>query len=152
MTTHATWRWIGLWIGGWSFIGFVLTFLFYWPPARVNSSGMSRWAIAKRIDYIGGLLSAGGLTLFLAGLTWGGNSYPWVSVHTLVPLVLGVALCIAFAVWEIWFVPYPMFPGRLKQNPRALYVIIIVTFVSGANFFAVLVFWVRIVLFPAHRE
>lgn len=37
--------------------------------------------------------------------------------------------------------PYPMFPGRLKQNPRALYVILIVTFVSGANFFAVLVFW-----------
>lgn len=141
VTTHGSWRWIGLWIGAWAFVGFVLTFVFYWPPDRVNSSGLSRKELAKRIDYVGALLSAGGLTLFLAGLTWGGNSYPWTSKHTLVPLILGAALCIAFVVWEAWFVPYPMFPARLKQNPRALYVIVTVTFVSGANFFAVLVFW-----------
>lgn len=141
VTTKGSWRWIGLWIGAWAFVGFLLTFIFYWPPDRANRTGLSRREMARRIDYVGALLSAGGLTLFLAGLTWGGNSYPWTAKHTLVPLVLGAILCIAFVVWEIWFVPYPMFPGRLKQNPRALYVIVVVTFVSGANFFAVLIFW-----------
>lgn len=67
VTTRATWRWIGLWIGGWAFIGFLLTFVFYWPPDRVNRTGLSKWQVAKRIDYVGGLLSAAGLTLFLAG-------------------------------------------------------------------------------------
>lgn len=33
------------------------------------------------------------------------------------------------------------FPARLKQNPRILYLTLIITFISGANFFAVLIFW-----------
>ena len=34
-----------------------------------------------------------------------------------------------------------MFPSRLLQNPRILLCTLIITFVSGANFFAVLLFW-----------
>lgn len=34
-----------------------------------------------------------------------------------------------------------MFPGRLKQNPRILALTLIITFISGANFFSVLLFW-----------
>ena len=36
---------------------------------------------------------------------------------------------------------YFRFPARLKQNPRTLYLTLIITFISGANFFAVLLFW-----------
>ena len=34
-----------------------------------------------------------------------------------------------------------MFPARLKQAPRILVLTLIITFISGANFFSVLLFW-----------
>lgn len=34
-----------------------------------------------------------------------------------------------------------MFPARLQQNPRILILTLIITFISGANFFSVLLFW-----------
>ncbi|KAL9092008.1 MAG: hypothetical protein Q9159_001153 [Coniocarpon cinnabarinum] len=141
ITAHSTWRWVGCWTALWNLVGLILTAAFYFPPKRPNASGLSKWQIAKRLDYIGALLSTGGLTLFLAGLTWAGNQYAWSDNHVKVCIALGAVLCVLFVIWELWFVPYPMFPARLKQNPRALYVICFITFVSGANFFAVLVFW-----------
>jgi len=36
------WRWIGLLCGIYNFIGLVLTAVFYFPPPRVNSQGISR--------------------------------------------------------------------------------------------------------------
>jgi hypothetical protein len=58
-----------------------------------------------------------------------------------VPLVLGVALLVAFVVWEAYFAPYPMFPRRLNQAPSILICTLIITFISGANFFSILMFW-----------
>ena len=34
-----------------------------------------------------------------------------------------------------------MFPSRLKQAPRTLILTLIITFISGANFFSVIMFW-----------
>ena len=34
-----------------------------------------------------------------------------------------------------------MFPARLKQSPRILALTLIITAISGANFFSVLLFW-----------
>ena len=34
-----------------------------------------------------------------------------------------------------------MFPARLKQSPRILALTLIITCISGANFFSVLLFW-----------
>lgn len=36
---------------------------------------------------------------------------------------------------------YPMFPGRIKKEPRILVLTLIITAISGANFFSVLLFW-----------
>ena len=49
-----------------------MTAVFYFPPPRVNSQGLSRMEVAKQIDYIGGLLSIAGMLVFMAGLQWGG--------------------------------------------------------------------------------
>ena len=35
----------------------------------------------------------------------------------------------------------PMFPGRIKQNPRILLLTLLITFISGASFFSTLMFW-----------
>ena len=138
----STWRWVGLIIGGWSFIGLVLTCAFYWPPPR--QIGLTRRELLRRIDYVGGFLSAAGVTLFLVGLTLpvqqqsAGQNNSWRSAPVLATIVVGGCSIIAFAIWEWKFAKYPMFPARLKQkNPRVLAILLLVTFVSGANFFAV---------------
>lgn len=141
ISSHSSWRYVGLLCGAWSFIGLVMTAIFYHPPPRVNSQGLSNREIIAQIDFLGGFLSISGMILFIAGLLWGGYQYPWKSAHVLVPLLLGVAFLVAFTCWEIYGAKYPMFPSRLKRDPRILALTLIITFISGANFFAVLLFW-----------
>ncbi|EMC94822.1 hypothetical protein BAUCODRAFT_74239 [Baudoinia panamericana UAMH 10762] len=138
---YSSWRWIGLICGLWAFIGLVLTAVFYFPPPRVNSQGLSRKEVLAQIDYVGGILSVAGMLLFMMGMQWGGYQYPWKSAHVLVPLILGIALLVAFFLWEAYGAKYPMFPKRLRQDPRILSLTLVITFISGANFFSILMFW-----------
>ena len=154
----SNWRYVGLCCGLWSTVGLILVVLFYNPPPRPNSDGYTKLMIAKRIDYVGGLLSILGVLLFLmgmafcclflgrsliklTGLQWGGYQYPWKSAHVLVPLFLGIFFMAAFCFWEKYGAQYPMVPGRLKRDPRILILTLIITFISGANFFALLFFY-----------
>ncbi|OQN97080.1 hypothetical protein B0A48_16884 [Cryoendolithus antarcticus] len=141
IAAHGSWRYIGLLCGVWAGIGLVMTAVFYFPPPRVNSSGLSRNEILAQIDYVGGFLSIAGMLLFMMGMQWGGYQYPWTSVHTLVPLILGIVMLIGFFVWEAYGAKYPMFPKRLRQDPRVLALTLVITFISGANFFSILMFW-----------
>lgn len=141
IASYGTWRYIGLFCGVWAFIGLVLTAIFYFPPPRINSVGLSRREILKRIDYVGGFLSIGGLLLFMSGIQWGGYQYSWKTAHTLVPLLIGAFMFIAFCFYEKFVAKYPMFPGKIAQEPRILILTLIITFISGSNFFSVIMFW-----------
>ncbi|KAJ5595549.1 uncharacterized protein N7459_001757 [Penicillium hispanicum] len=138
---YSSWRYVGAFCGAWNAFGLLITVCFYFPPPRINSVGLSRGEIIGRLDFVGGLLSITGLIVFLAGLQWGGYMYPWSSAHVLVPLIIGFFLLVAFAFWEIYGAKYPIFPTRLKQEPRTLGLTLVITFISGANFFSVLMFW-----------
>jgi predicted MFS family arabinose efflux permease len=72
IAAHAGWRWCGLVCGVWAAIGFFLILFFYFPPPRVNSSGLSRREVVAQIDFVGGILSISGMVLFMAGMQWGG--------------------------------------------------------------------------------
>jgi hypothetical protein len=128
---YGSWRYIGLLCGVWAFIGFVLTLIFYHPPPRAASIGLTKMEIVKRIDFIGGVLSIAGLLLFTAGIQWGGYQYTWKSAHVLVPLLLGIFLFALFCFYEWKFAPYPMFPGSIGKEPRLLVLTLWITFVSG---------------------
>ncbi|OAP59359.1 hypothetical protein AYL99_06657 [Fonsecaea erecta] len=141
IASHAGWRYCGMIICIWNGLGLIITALFYFPPPRVNSKGKSRQEVLREIDYVGGLLSISGMVLFMAGLQWGGYQYSWSSPHALVPLILGAVLIVLFIFWEAYGAEYPMFPKRLKQDPRILGLTLIITFISGANFFSYLMFW-----------
>jgi MFS family permease len=69
---HSSWRYVGLFCALWSFVGLVMTAVFYFPPPRVNSTGLTNREIIERIDFVGGFLSIVGMILFIAGLLWGG--------------------------------------------------------------------------------
>lgn len=57
------------------------------------------------------------------------------------PLILGFVLIVAFVLWEAYGAKNPMFPKRLQQDPRILALTLVITFISGANFFSILMFW-----------
>ncbi|KAJ9623525.1 hypothetical protein H2203_005787 [Taxawa tesnikishii (nom. ined.)] len=130
IASHTSWRYVGLICGVWAFIGFAMTAIFYFPPPRVNSQGLSRKETLSQIDYVGGLLSVSGMLLFMMGLQWGGYQYPWSSAHVLAPLILGVILIVSFFLWETY-----------GAKPRILALTLVITFISGANFFSILMFW-----------
>ncbi|KAL4936737.1 hypothetical protein BDV06DRAFT_227604 [Aspergillus oleicola] len=136
-----SWRHVGAFCAGWSGLGLIITALFYFPPPRINSEGLTRSEIIGRVDFVGGFLSIVGLILFMAGMQWGGYQYDWDSAHVLAPLILGVAFLMAFGFWEIYGAKHPIFPTRLRQEPRTLGLTLVITFISGANFFSVLMFW-----------
>ena len=50
-------------------------------------------------------------------------------------------MIIAFGAWETYGAKYPMFPNRLRTVPRTMGLTLLITFISGANFFAILIFW-----------
>ena len=138
---HSSWRYCGLFCAIWAFIGLVLTVLFYHPPPRENSSGMSRKTILGQIDYVGGFLSISGMLLFMMGMQWGGYQYKWNTAHVIAPLVLGIVLMIAFVLWEAYGAAHPMFPRRISKASSILTLTLVITFISGANFFSILMFW-----------
>ncbi|PVH97455.1 MFS general substrate transporter [Periconia macrospinosa] len=141
IASHSSWRWVGLFCGLWAFIGLALTAIFYHPPPRPNSKGMSRKKILAEIDYVGGFLSVSGMILFMMGMQWGGYQYKWSTAHVLAPLILGAVLIVAFVWWEAYGAKHPMFPKRLRKEPRILGLTLVITFISGANFFSILMFW-----------
>ena len=49
-------------------------------------------------------------------------------------------MIIGFIVWEAKGAKYPMFPSRLQQAPRILGLTLVITFISGANFFSIIMF------------
>jgi len=64
----SAWRYVGLLCAVWAFIGTVMTAVFYFPPPRVNSSGLSKKEMLGQVDWVGGLLSISGMILFMAGM------------------------------------------------------------------------------------
>lgn len=71
----------------------------------------------KEFDYVGTFLYSLGLLLFIMGLSWGGSVHPWKSAVVLVAILGGVALLIAFTLWELYAdLKEPLVPMHLFKN------------------------------------
>ncbi|ODV87477.1 hypothetical protein CANARDRAFT_194203 [[Candida] arabinofermentans NRRL YB-2248] len=114
-----SWRWcfyINLPIGGFSFIVLVLV---YKPHdtkgARDHVSGVASYY--KILDINGLLTIATGLTLFLLGLSMGGNTYKWKSAIVICFIVIGFTLILLFLMVEYSYKEteshHPFIPFRI---------------------------------------
>lgn len=77
------------------------------------------WHVAaKGLDYVGGLLVAGGVLLTLMGIVY--TTYlPSNSPYVIGPLVSGIVLLICFGVWEnVSNVPYKLCPPQIFSHHR----------------------------------
>ena len=72
IAAHSNWRYVGAFVGAWNGFGLLVTVLFYFPPPRDNSVGLSRKEVISKVDFMGGFLSISGMVLFMAGMQWGG--------------------------------------------------------------------------------
>ena len=75
----------------------------------------------RRVDWIGNLLFIGAATSFLMPVTWGGTQYAWTSPSTLVPLFVGAAGFLAFALYERFVPAEPTLPLELFNSYNMAY-------------------------------
>ncbi|KAF9886108.1 hypothetical protein FE257_012043 [Aspergillus nanangensis] len=138
----SSWRYVGIIVGVWNFIGLLMVFFCYKEPPRTASSSRKKIEILREIDYIGGFLSTIGILCFMMGMQWGAQQYSWGSAHVLAPFILGILIIVGFFVWEVKFARYPMVPAALfSKDKRTMIAILLVTFWSGGNYFALLLLW-----------
>lgn len=64
----SNWRYVGALVGAWNAVGLILVAVCYKDPVRERPKAGE---ILKNVDYIGGILSIGGITCFMMGMQWG---------------------------------------------------------------------------------
>ncbi|CCT75616.1 related to potential drug facilitator PEP5 [Fusarium fujikuroi IMI 58289] len=90
----------------------------------------TRWQQVKELDYIGLLLFATGLTVFLIGVTFLGATHRSM---TLVATTISIGACIFIAafVYDFTVPKKPLFPIKIFRMYREFTVYLVVLFVSG---------------------
>lgn len=73
----------------------------------------------KGVDWVGGVIFVGSMTVLLMGLSWAGVQYSWRSVQALVPIVVGVVGLAVLFVWERW-TKLPLLRASLFYNLSAI--------------------------------
>lgn len=127
-----SWRWVFCIAGVWNFIGMIGLLFCYKPPPRHNVDGLTKMQILNQIDFMGGFLSIGGVTLFLVGLQAGGYQFPWTSGKVLGPLIVGIVmLFIAFPAWEWKGAKHPMVPKQIFEGQRVVLLAYVIVFIAG---------------------
>jgi hypothetical protein len=121
-------------------------FVGYRPPKRhTRLDHLSFWQKLGRLDLPGcGLLTAG-LTLFLTGLNLGGGIFTWQSAQVLGTLIVGIAVLIAFGVYEWRFTKtgilhHDLFRGG-KDGGRTFAICVGLIFIEGILLFSYVIFY-----------
>ena len=110
-TSKVTWRWcfyVNLPISGagMAVLAFVL---------KLHNPRTSMRQGLQAIDWMGALTIVGGTLMFLLGLEFGGETFPWNSATVVCLIVFGV-LTVGLFVWIEWKVAkFPIVPMRLFQ-------------------------------------
>ncbi|KAF2499906.1 fungal trichothecene efflux pump [Lophium mytilinum] len=144
--TALSWRW-NYWLNliTCSMSG-ILFFICYHPPTHKQlHEDTSMAKQLRQLDWGGIVLFASGLTSFVLGLSWGGGLYPWDSYHVIVPIVVGFAILVAFAFYEIYMpLKYPLIPMSLFMNGRFM-ALVGVASVASMFYYSLTVIWPQMI-------
>jgi MFS family permease len=114
----------------------VLVAALYNPPPQKSQMGLTNREKLAKLDWIGYFLFTSGLVLFTMGLSWSQNPYSWSDAHILATFIIGVALIVAFAVYETKFKRDGMFHHDLFANNWNFVIALVCVFVEGLAFLA----------------
>ncbi|KAI1614121.1 fungal trichothecene efflux pump [Exophiala viscosa] len=146
LVAQGSWRWTYYASLILNVVALILILVFYWPPdfLGLHPQGKTQRQQFLELDFVGLLLFGGGLTVFLVGIGFGGNPYPWTSAVVLAPTIIGgLSVFVAFPLWEV-FSPSTiakLCPPRLMSNVRAVVVPLGVSFTGGMALTSTIVLW-----------
>jgi uncharacterized membrane protein len=143
LSEKASWRWlfyINIPASAFAFL-FVLVFL------QVRTPTGDVWSKLASVDWLyvflyfvqsysltrihsGNILIISGTILSNISLTWAGVRYSWSDVRVLAPLITGLALMVAFVIYEKYVPRVPTMPWEVVTNRTAL-ASLIATFFNG---------------------
>jgi hypothetical protein len=66
----SNWRYNGILVGIWNFLGLLFVIFFYKDPPK-PADALPKGEVLRQVDYIGGILSIGGVLCFMMGMQWG---------------------------------------------------------------------------------
>ncbi|KAF4964487.1 hypothetical protein FSARC_7589 [Fusarium sarcochroum] len=104
----ASWRAFFWFLSPLAFLTAVLSYFFL--PSKPPTIGF--WEGIRKIDWMGTIVSCGGIILLLIPISGGGAYFAWDSAFTISTLTTGVVLFIAFVAWEWKMAKLPMMPGK----------------------------------------
>jgi MFS family permease len=107
-----------------------LCVFFFMPLRKVSGAWKAKLAA---VDFVGAALALGGTAVLLLGLNWGGGEYAWASAHVVATLVVGVAVCVAFVLWQWKGAAFPLVPMHIFRS-RIVNGACLTMFVNGWNF------------------
>jgi hypothetical protein len=127
-----SWRWIGWMNLPFLGISFSLS-VFFLKLRSLQNSPLSE---LRRLYWAGVSLLTAGIILFALPLSWVDNLYAWNSFRTLLPLLLGVDILLAFAIYE-GVATTPIMPHRIFKSKTASATLIGV-FLHGVSLYSLL--------------
>ncbi|MCJ1298329.1 hypothetical protein MMC08_001118 [Hypocenomyce scalaris] len=140
--TARSWRWsyyLNIIVS--AFTVCLLFFLYHPPGFKMLHRNRTRIQQFKRMDYIGFVIFTGGLILFIMGLSWGGDSYPWKSAHVIVTIVVGFVLLVFFVLYDAFLHKGdPLLPAHLFKSRGFLPMIACGT-VGSCVYYSMQVLW-----------
>ena len=142
--TAAGWRWVYYIYLILMVPATLLVYIFYHPPSfrQLHGPDRSRWEEFKTIDFVGLFLLVAGLTLFLLGVSWGGQPSPWNSPKILGLLITGFIVLVILVFWEIYApLQYPLIPMKYFRDLRGFVCVNIICYVSGIVYIALSIIW-----------
>ncbi|TPX09104.1 uncharacterized protein E0L32_001633 [Thyridium curvatum] len=138
------WRGIYYLLTAVNVVALICWVLFYFPPSfdkkhRGDSRTKTYWIM--HFDYVGTFLYAGGLIMFLMGLSWGGAVYPWKSAATISAIVVGGVVLAIFVLWEIYApLKEPLVPMHLFRNREWVVAVVLMGLGAGV-YYAFAIVW-----------
>jgi hypothetical protein len=74
----------------------------YYPPTfdEKYKHKRTKRQVIQDFDFVGLILLVGGLLIFLMGVSWGGQLYPWKSAHVIATIVIGFLTLVVFTLYE----------------------------------------------------
>lgn len=114
----------------------IIIALLYNPPPRPLQKSLTLQEKLARLDWVAYFLLAAGLSLFVMGLSWAYNPYPWSDAHVLAPLIVGACIFIALIVHQTWLKRDGLVHHDLFKKDRNFAVSLGCFFVDGMIFWA----------------
>lgn len=94
------------------------------------------------MDFGGVVLIVAGLTLFILGVSWGGNPEPWSSSLVLGLLIPGGIIMVVFLIYEAYCPsPNPFIEMRLFKNLRGFVCLNVISMAGGALYLSLSLIW-----------